>query len=522
MSILIKNGTIIDGTQKERFRGDIRVEGDKIQAIGILTARKGERVIDARNYLVTPGFVDMTNHSDTYFSIFERPSLRSLLAQGITTIVGGNCGASLAPIVSPEAIKAIQKWQDVGMVNLNWQGTGEFLEELAGHKIALNFATLTGHATLRRGIAGDHFGALDERAMRKMEYLLEKSLEEGSFGLSTGLAYSHEKIAKARELERLLHVLKRKDGLYTTHLRDEGMDLGASVNETITLVRASRVPCHISHFKAVGKHAWGEFKRALDMVERAKESGVWISFDIYPYTQTATVLYLLLPDWVTDEGKGTVLKRLRDEESRRRVYAELEDQKEELGKIIIASGDIDKIFIGKTVSTIANNQGMTVPQVLVDVILAAEDRVIGFMPQLDEANMKIGIESKSGIIASDGAGYGISDRKKGALVHPRSFGTFPRFLARYIRELGMMSWESAIHKITSFPAERLGLQKRGRIERGYFADVVIFDPETLEDKATFKNPFQYSKGIRHVFVNGGMAYRHGKFQKKKWGRVLRK
>ncbi len=518
--MLIKNGTIIDGTKKERFRGDIRIEGDKIQAIGTLQARKGERVIDAQNYFVTPGFVDMTNHSDTYFSIFERPSLRSLLAQGITTIVGGNCGASLAPIVSPQAIKSIQKWQDVASINLNWQGMGEFLKELTGHKIALNFATLTGHATLRRGIAGDHFGALDESAIRKMEYLLEKSLEEGSFGLSTGLAYSHEKIASARELERLLKILKRKDALYTTHLRDEGMDLGASVNETITLVRSSGVPCHISHFKAVGRKAWGEFKRALDMVERAKESGVWISFDIYPYTHTATVLYLLLPDWATEGGKGAVLKRLRDEESRRRIYGELTGQEEELGKIIVASGDIDKIFIGKTLFAIAENQGMTVPEVLLDLILAAEDRVIGFMPMLDEANVKIGIESKAAIIASDGAGYGISDRKKGVLVHPRSFGAFPRFLARYIRELGMMSWESAIHKITSFPAERVGLQRRGRIERGYFADIVICDPEALEDKATFKDPFQYSKGIRYVFVNGGMAYREGKFQKRKWGRVL--
>jgi N-acyl-D-amino-acid deacylase len=518
--MLIQNGTIIDGTKKERFRGDIRIEGDKIQAIGALEARKGERVIDARNYFVTPGFVDITNHSDTYFSIFERPGLRSLLSQGITTIVGGNCGASLAPIVSPHAIKAIQKWQDVASFNLNWQGTGEFLEELRGHKIALNFATLTGHGTLRRGVVGDNFAALDENAIRKMEYLLEKSLEEGSFGLSTGLAYSHEKIAAPRELERLLKVLKRKDGLYTTHLRDEGMDVGTSVNETIAFVRSAEVPCHISHFKAVGKKAWGEFKRALDMVERAKESGVWISFDIYPYTQTATVLYLLLPDWATEGGKGTVLQRLREEESRRKIYEELSGQEEELGKIIIASGDIDKVFIGKTLSSIAKNQGMTVPQVLLDLILAAEDRVIGFMPTLDEANVKIGIESKAGIIASDGAGYGISDRKKGVLVHPRSFGAFPRFLAQYIRDQGMMSWESAIHKITSFPAERVGLQKRGRIEKGYFADIVIFDPEKLEDKATFKDPFQYCEGIRAVFVNGGMAYREGKFQKKKWGRVL--
>lgn len=520
--MLIKNGTIIDGTKKERYRADVRIGGDKIQAIGNLQARKGERVIDARNYFVTPGFVDIINRSDIYFSIFERPNLRSLLTQGITTIVGGHCGASLAPIVSPGALKAIQKWHDVGATNFNWQGTGEFLCELDRHNIALNFATLTGHGTLRRGIAGEHFGALDESALRKMEYLLEKSLEEGSFGLSTGLAYSHEKVAAARELERLLAVVKRKDGLYATHLRDEGMDLTASVNETIALARASEVPSHISHFKAVGKKAWGEFKRALDMVERAKESGVWISFDIYPYTQTATVLYLLLPDWATEGGKGTVLKRLQDEVVYGQICEELEKRSEELQDVIIASGDIDKTFIGKTVFDIAKNQGVLASQVVLNLILAAEDRVIGFMPMLDEANVKIGIESKAGIIGSDGAGYGLSDRKGGGLVHPRSFGTFPRFLARYIRELGMMSWESAIHKITSFPAERLGIKKRGRIEKGYFADIVIFEPEAIEDKATFKDPFQYGEGIRYVFVNGGLAYRQGKFQKKKWGRVLRK
>ena len=520
--MLIKNGTIIDGTKRKRYKGDIRVEGDKIKEIGKLKARKSERVINAAGQFVVPGFIDILNRSDIHFSIFMRPDLRSLLTQGITTIVGGNCGASLAPLAGSEAIYAIQKWHDVAGVNINWAKTGEFLEEVERHNLSLNFATVTGHATLRRGVVGDSFKELTEAEVKKIEYLLEQSLEEGSFGFSTGLAYSHERVASAREIARLAKVLKKKGGTYTTHLRKEDAEITVSVNELIALARAEGIPAHISHFKAHGKGAWGEFPKALDMVRSAKESGVQISFDIYPYIQTATVLYLLLPDWASSGGRAEVLKRLRQAGTRERIKNELHDREEEIGNVTVAHGSLSQIFMGKSLAQIARNQEVSPIDALIDIIIASDDKVIGFIPALDEENVKIGMQSDQSIIASDGAGYGIRVRDQGLLVHPRSFGAFPRFFGKYIRDLTLMDWEIAIHKATSFPAETLGLKKRGRLKKGYFADIVVFNPVGIRDRATFKDPFQYSEGVRYVLVNGVIALRKGKFQKKRWGRVLRK
>lgn len=520
--MLIENGTIIDGTGKEKFLANLRIERDTIKEIGALTARKGERVIDAKNQFVAPGFIDIINRSDIHFSLFTRSGLRSLLKQGVTSILGGNCGASLAPLSGMEAIKSIQKWHTLSGVNINWATTGEFLDEVGRHRLSINFGTLTGHATLRRGTTGEKFQKLTYHELKKMEYLLEQSLEEGSFGFSTGLAYAHERIVDISEVKRLLKVAEKKNRMWTIHLRDEGARILSSLDEIIALARELGIRSHISHLKALGADAWGEFRKCLQTLHRAKESGAPVSFDLYPYDQTATVLYLLLPDWATEGPRSHVLKRLGDPAIRKRIKEELESKKEAISKIIIAYGDIDRTFIGKSLQDIAANQESSVIDALLDAIIISGDRVIGFMPVLDEANIRLGIKSEIGIVASDGAGYDARDRKEGMLVHPRSFGAFPRFLGTYVRESRLVSWEAAIGKITSFPAEIMGLVKRGKIAKGYAADIVIFDPKKISDCATFRDPFQYAEGISYVIVNGGVALRKGKFQKARYGRVLRK
>ncbi len=519
--MLIKNGTIIDGTRRERFLGDVRVEKDIITDIGKLKPRKGEKVIEAEQRIVAPGFVDIINRSDIHFSIFRKFGLNSFLKQGVTTIIGGSCGASLAPLAGLEAIRSIQKWSDISYANINWASTDEFLLEVARHNIAANFATLTGHATLRRGLTGDYFGKLAEVQMKKMEYLLARSMEEGSFGLSAGLAYSHEKIVPTEELQRLAGVLYDKGGIYAVHLRNEGAELVSSVREIIEIAQKYNVSAHIFHFKALGKGAWAEFENAMDSITAARDLGVLIDFDIYPYTRTASVLYLLLPEWAAQGGKKKVLERLRDEKIRARIREELTAEADEIRETVVGIGNIETAFIGKTLGEIAKNQETSAIDALFNVIIASEDRVTGFLP-ISEKNVEIGIRSSAGFIASDGVGYSMRDRRGTTLVHPRSFGTFPRFLGRYIRERNMMSWEDAIHKITLMPAHKIGLKKRGKIEKGYFADIVIFNPQTISDLATFDDPFQYSQGLDYVMVNGGLAIRRGKFQKRRHGRVLRK
>jgi len=519
--MLIKNGTIIDGTGTKGFKGDIRIEKDKIKEVGKLTPKKREHVIKAANKFVVPGFVDIINRSDIHFSIFKDKGLRSFIKQGVTTILGGNCGTSLAPLVGKEAIRSIQKWQDISGANINWASTKEFLDEVERHNISLNFATLTGHSTLRRGLVGDHFEKLGENDMKKMEYLLSRSMEEGSFGLSSGLAYSHERIVPKEELERLLKVVKEHKGLYATHLRDESMGLASSIEEIVGLTRRSGVSAHIFHFKALGKGAWGEFERSLGIIESAASTGIDINFDVYPYTRTASVLYLLLPQWASDGGKKKVIERLRDRDTRLRIREELDSQTDELAETVIGMGNIENTFIGKTLGEIAENQNTQVADALVNLIIASEDRIIGFLP-ISKQNMEDAMRSKIGFIASDGTGYRTGDSKHENLVHPRSFGAFPRFLGTYVRDKNILRWEEAINKITAAPANKIGLQKRGKIEKGYFADIVVFDPKKISDIATFKDPFRYSTGISHVIVNGGLALSDGKFQKNQHGRVLRK
>ncbi|MFY9457408.1 MAG: amidohydrolase family protein [Candidatus Spechtbacterales bacterium] len=519
--MLIKNGTIIDGTRRERYLGDIRIEKDIIKEIGKLKPRGGEKVIKAEQRIVAPGFVDIINRSDIHFSIFRNSGLNSVIKQGVTTILGGSCGASLAPLVGREAIRSIQKWSDISYMNINWASTDEFLREVARHNISVNFATLTGHATLRRGLVGDYFGKITEDQIKKMEYLLARSMEEGSFGLSAGLAYSHEKVVPTEELERLARVVSGKGGIYAVHLRDEGAGLVSSVKEIVEIAKKYNVSSHIFHFKALGKRAWSEFENAIDIVKTARDSGVLIDFDMYPYTRTASVLYLLLPEWATEGGKKKVLARLHDEKIRARIREELKDQADEIQETVIGMGNIEASFIGKTIGEIAKNQETSAIDILLNIIIASEDRIMGFLP-ISEKNVEIGMRSGAGFIASDGVGYSMRDRKNISLVHPRSFGTFPRFLGRYIRERNMMSWEDAIHRITLMPAQKIGLKKRGKIEKGYFADIVIFNPQNIRDIATFDNPFQYSEGLDYVIVNGGLAVRRGKFQKRKYGKVLRK
>lgn len=521
--MLIKGGTIIDGTGKPRFSGDIRIEKDKIKEIGTLRASKKELIIDAKDQFVAPGFVDIINRSDLHMSLFESGGMRSLIKQGITTIVGGSCGASLAPIISSESIKAVQKWEDISKININWISTREFLDETARHAPSLNFATLTGHATIRRGLMGDDFGELSKDNLKKAEYLLEKSLEEGSFGLSLGLAYSHERGLAQKELDSFAKIIKKRKGLLAVHLRDEGKNLLEAVDEALEIAKRHKISTHIYHFKGFGREAWGIFPRALENIEKAREEGVRITFDIYPYTITASVLYLILPEWVGQGGKAKVLSRLRDKSVRDRIKDELAGREEDFADIVLAQGSIDYIFIGKTLREIARRQETGIIDALLNMILASEDQAVAFMPFINDKNAEMAILSKAGIIASDAAGCKVSNLgEEKALVHPRTFGAFPKFLSSYAHDKKLLSWEEAIYKITALPAEKIGLEKRGKIMKSYYADIVIFDPKAIRDLATFKDPFQYAEGVEYVIVNGGFALKKGKFQKNRHGKVLRK
>lgn len=522
--ILIKDPFIIDGKGRKMYRADVGISKSRIKKIGQIQITKARKFINGNGLYLSPGFVDINNHSDTYLTLFTVPNLESLLTQGITTILGGNCGSSLAPFTSADMIKSIQKWADIREINLNWLTFKEFLEELEKRKISVNFASLIGHSTLRRGVLGDEFRALKPKELEVMKELLKTALKQGAFGLSTGLAYSHAKVASTKEIIELAKIVKEYNGLYASHIRGEAEELLPAIEETIEVAEKSKVSIEISHLKAMGKKFWPNMDKAIEMIEKAHQKNLNINFDIYPYTITGSVLYILLPDWVAEGGKEMLLKRLRDKNTRAKVIKQMQQRKDyEYDKIIIAISPVDRTFIGKKITEIAQAQNISVEEAILNMLIASEGRVIIFLDTLSLDNVETGINHPLSFIGSDSAGYDLQHyRKKGDLVHPRCFGAFPRFLGIYARNKGLLSWEQAIYKITYGPAQKLGLKDRGLIKENYWADLVLFNPRTISDNATFQNPYQYSQGIEYVLVNGQIAVEKGIPTGIKAGRVLKK
>ena len=520
--VIIKNGMVIDGSGGPMQRADVAIQEEEVVSVGNLSHENAHKVIDAAGKMVCPGFVDVNNHSDTYWRLFAGPGLESLLTQGITTIVGGNCGSSLAPLLSRDGIKAIQKWADISKVSVDWLGMGEFLEKVENLSPALNFASLVGHSTLRRSFVGDEVRDISPQEMAAMKKLLVRSLKDGAIGLSTGLVYAHARLASSREIVELAEMVRKYDGVYTTHIRGEGRELIRAVEEAIRIAQLSGARLHISHLKAMWEENWPLMEEALNLVETARTSGVDVTFDVYPYTATGSVLYILLPEWVTEGGRTMMLSRLKDKDIRARVIKEMRESERAYDKISVSISSLNKSLNRTRITDIAKAKGVSVEDAVIDVLIAGEGRVITTMEVLSERNVDKAVINPFSLIATNGAGYPIEHKKTGEVVHPRSFGSFPRVLAEYVRARQVVSWEEAVHKMSGAPAERMGLKKRGLLAKGYAADVTIFDPEKVRDLATMDNPYQYAQGIEWVLVNGVVALAEGKITAERAGQVIRR
>ena len=520
--ILIKNGTIIDGSCQPMFRGDVGISDGKIIQIGNLHNESAEMEIDATGKYVTPGFIDVNNHSDTYWRLFLDPALESLVYQGVTTIIGGNCGTSLAPLTNHEVMKSIQKWTDMRSVSFNWLSMKEFLAEVEKKKIALNFATLIGHGTLRRGLVGDEVRDISPDEMKVMKKMLAKAMKEGALGFSTGLVYTHAKLASSREIAELAEIVKKYDGVYTTHIRGESHDLIRAVEEAIRIAQITGVRLQISHLKAMGKKNWPFMEEALNLIETARTSGVDVHFDIYPYTSTGSVLYILLPDWVTEGGRNMMLSRLKDQETRKKIIKEMKTSEHDYSKITISISSLDKTLNHKKITEIAQLQNKSVEDAIIDVLIASDGRVVTMMEVLSEKNVDKGVINPFSIISSNGSGYNTQHRETGEVVHPRNFGSFPRVLSTYVKERGVVGWEEAIYKMSGLPAKKFKIPNRGIIEKGNYADVLVLDPLNVRDEATVENPYQYAHGVEWVIVNGQLAVKKGLITQARAGEVIRR
>jgi len=523
MNTIIKNANIIDGTGKKMFQADLGIEKDKIKSIGNLQNKKASLVIDGSGLYIAPGFIDILNHSDSYLTIFSMPEAQSLVSQGVTTILCGNCGSSLAPLVDEKAIKSIQKWGDISQISVDWKEMGEFLNIVAGLRLGVNFATLTGHSTLRRGLIGDVYRALMPKEIEDMKLLLEQSLKQGAFGLSFGLAYSHEKIAPQQELIEMARVMQKNKGMLAIHLRSEDEEILSSINEALTIANYSQASLEISHFKILGEKFWIKWPKSLQLLEESAKGKMNVNFDLYPYRTAGVVFHLFLPDWVKKGGKNDMLRQLKKPEVKEKVLEELKNSKLSIEEFVPSISRLGKSVIGKTIKEIAESQGVGVEEAALNMFIISEGRLIVFAPAISQGNVKQGIIHPLSFVSSDGAGYDLDYGKKtGELIHPRSFGAFPRFFKKYVVEENLMTWEDAVKKVTSGPAKKIGLKNRGEIKEGNFADIVVFDPKTISDRATFTNPYQTCDGIEYVFVNGEMAIRGKKLTQSRSGMVLKR
>jgi N-acyl-D-amino-acid deacylase len=519
--LLIRNGTVIDGSGTPMFRADVAVKEDRIVMIGDLRDATAEKVIDAAGCYVSPGFIDVNNHSDTYWEVFRNPGMHGMLLQGVTTIVGGNSGASLAPLIEPESLRAIQKWTDVDAVSFNWLSMKEFLAEMEQRPLSVNFATLAGHGTIRRGVLRNPTKTPSENDLSTMRLLLRRALDEGAIGFSTGLKFTHARLAENREIAGFLELAAKRKRVYATYIRDEGSELLRSIEEAIVLAKEAGVPLHISHLKAVGKRNWHLFGEALDMVRNAAQDGLDVSFDVYPYTASGSVLYTLLPDWVTESGRKTTLHRLGDFKVRQAAIRDMRESGLDYAGMKLFISNLSPMTGPRTVEEIAKSQRKAPEEVVIDILLGSGGRAIVSLEVSSPENVAKAVQHPFSIISSNGVGYSAEYGSTGNMAHPRNFGTFPKVFAEYVRGRQTLSWEEAVHKMTGKPAAKFGLADRGFLREKAKADIVIFDPATIVDRSTMDDPFRYPDGIRAVIVGGRITAENGVWNGTRAGETIR-
>ncbi len=528
LDLLIRNGMVYDGSGAEPVRADVAVSGGKIEAVGNLAASQARETIDASGRAVSPGFLDMHSHSD--FTLMANAKAESKIRQGVTTEIVGNCGSSPAPL--DPATEHLFKAYRSGAAGMDWQWRrlGEYLERLEKNTISVNVAQLHGHGTTRIAAMGFANRPPTAEEMAHMKRLVAEGMDDGAIGFSTGLIYTPGTYSKTEELIELAQVAAAAERIYASHIRGESATLIDAVAEAIRIGREAGIPVQISHHKAVGPRHWGKVHQTLRMVEEARAEGIDVTCDQYPYTASSTTLMATLPTWTLEGGVPEMVKRLRDRETRARIRRQMLGEEPADG--LMREYEPDKVFVarcvgepgleGKHLAQIAQEQGYAESvDCLLDMLERNQGAIAGIFHGISEEDVHTVMRHPSVMIGSDGsalAPYGPLGQGK---PHPRSYGTFPRVLGRYVRELGVISLQDAVRKMTSAIADKLKLRDRGWLKPGYAADIVVFDPATVADRATYEEPAQYPVGIDHVIVNGVVTIRHGEHAGATAGRVLR-
>lgn len=483
--LVIKNGFIIDGSGNPWFKSDIGIKNKKIARIGLIEGKEAKRVINAQNLIVCPGFIDIHTHCDR--GILRVPTVDNYIYQGVTTVIGGNCGGHPFPL--KELFKKIKK-----------RGT------------SVNFGCLVGHNTIRREIMGNKMDDPTEEELVKMKNLISREMEAGALGFSTGLAYMPGTYSKTEELVELGSVVSQYGGIYATHLRDQGLH----ITEAIEIGEKNNIPVQISHIKLANDAVWYQLERITRPVEEARDRGIEVTLDQYPYTATSSGFSSSFPSWAFEGGRDKFMERLKDEESYKQIKAHIIKRRLTSTKginmpetIYIASFNKVPEYEGKNLSEILISQAKeptvdNTADLIIDIEIKGGASAVFF--QMNEEDVESLMSLSYTMHASDGE---VQVQGRGT-PHPRNYGTFPRVIAHYVKERRIVTLEEAIRKMTSLPAQTLRLSGRGLIREGLYADLTVFDEHNFGDRATFSDPHQYSKGLRCVIVNGEVVVENGK------------
>ncbi len=480
-SIIIKDGFILDGSGNPWFKGDIGINGTRIEAIGNLSKKRAGNTIDAKGLFVCPGFIDVHTHCDR--GIIEVPTVDNYIHQGVTTVIGGNCGGHSYPIA-------------------------ELFLKLEENGMAVNFGCLVGHNTIRREVMELKMEPPTVAEMERMKTLIRQEMEAGALGFSTGLSYLPGAYSDTNELVSLVSAIIPFDGIYTSHIRDQGKKITLGVEEAISVGEKNNVPVLISHIKLAEDAVWGKPEMITEPVENARERGVEVFLDQYPYTATSSGFTSSLPSWCFEGGREKFLERLKDRETYQKIKSYVIERR------LTSTKEIDKlktIYIGRSRKS-PDFEGKNLRDILISqkkdpTIDNAADLIIdieknggasGIFFQMDETDVEYLMSLPYTMHASDG-GVQIVGR---GVPHPRNYGTFPRVIAHYVRDRGVIPIEEAVRKMTSLPAQVFRIRERGMLREGMYADITVFDGKSIKDQATFAEPHQYGKGLRCVIVNG--------------------
>ncbi|MBX2965360.1 MAG: D-aminoacylase [Cyclobacteriaceae bacterium] len=497
--VIIRNGKIIDGSGNPWFIADVGVKDGKIIRIGKLSEATAEKIIDANGLIVAPGFIDVHTHIEG--NEIRIPTAGNFIMDGVTSVITGNCGGSSLDVA-------------------------DYFRQIDSVKTSINIATLIGHNTVRRAVLGEYQRDPTPEEQLQMEQLVEKAMQDGAVGLSTGLIYVPGTYSKTEEVVGLAKAASRYGGVYASHIRSEGDNVTQAIDEAISIGEVANMPVEISHFKVTYKPNWGRSMHTLTQVEHARLRGIDVTIDQYPYVASSTTLNTTVPSWVFSGGRDSVLWRLNDKATRLKIKKEmvemLENKKlKNYTYALIARYAPDSTYNGKTITEVNKLKGRKSKPILeaetILELIASTSRVQMVYFSMDEADLRRILQYPFNMFASD-AGI---NRYGTGMPHPRAYGTNARVLSQYVRELKIIHLEEAIRRMTSLPASRFNIRDRGLLREGMAADIVIFDEAKVGDKATFDKPHAYSEGFEYIIVNGQLTAEHGKHTGVRNGVVLK-